>query len=131
MTVPAGLAWARRRRAIARLACAFVLAACGGPTDPPAVASVSVSPASLTLFVGPGGAQSAQVVATPQRSNGRALEGREVTWTRGSAAVVNVSAFGLVTAVAPGVTTVTATSEGFSGTVQVTVQPVPVASITV
>src|SRR2546426_506737 len=52
-------------------------------------------------------------------------------WSDLNAAIATVSATGLVTGVAAGAATITATSEGKSGTASVTVANVPVASVTV
>ena len=90
------------------------------------VASVTVSPASSSLAVG----QTVQLTATPKDSAGNALTGRVVTWVSSAAGVATVSASGLVTGVAAGTATLTATSEGKSGTAAVTVIIVPVASVT-
>lgn len=108
-----------------------VLGACSGPSEPPAVASVAVTPLTSTLYIGPGGGQSVQMTATPQRDDGRALTGRVVTWATNAPAVVNVSATGLVTALTAGSATVTATSETQIGSVTVTVAPVPAAVVVV
>jgi uncharacterized protein YjdB len=91
------------------------------------VASVTVSPASATVTVG----ATTQLTATPKDANGTALSGRVVTWATSNAAVATVSASGLVTGVAVGSATITATSEGQSGTSALTVTNVPVASVTV
>src|SRR5437588_10787702 len=91
------------------------------------VASVSVTPASATISAG----QSAQLTATPQDANGNPLSGRTVTWSSGSSAVAAVNGSGLVTGVALGSATITAASEGQSGTAAITVTRVPVASVTV
>jgi uncharacterized protein YjdB len=91
------------------------------------VASVSLSPASANTIVG----QTVQVTATPLDSTGAALTGRTVTWGSNNAAVATVSASGLVTGAAAGSATITATSEGKSGTVAVTVALAPVASVSV
>src|SRR6266581_986909 len=91
------------------------------------VASVTVSPAAANLTAG----ATTQLTATPKDANGTALSGRAVTWATSNAAVATVSASGLVTAVAPSSATITATSEGQSGTSALTVTNVPVASVTV
>jgi hypothetical protein len=57
--------------------------------------------------------------------NGGTLEGRPVAWTTSAPSVALVSSAGVVTAVSAGVATITATVEGKSGTVVVTV-PSPV-----
>ena len=91
------------------------------------VASVAVSPASATLIVG----ATQQLTATPLDANGNPLSGRTISWTTSAPGVATVDANGLVTAVAPGSATVTATSEGKSGTSAITVNPAPVASVAV
>src|SRR5207247_9313137 len=62
---------------------------------------------------------------------GNVLTGRGVAWTSSNTAIATVSAAGLVTGVAAGSATITATSEGQSGTASVTVAIVSVASVTV
>jgi uncharacterized protein YjdB len=81
------------------------------------VVSVTVSPSSVSLGVG----QATQLSATPRDEQGNVLTGRLVTWSSAAPAVAGVSSTGLVTAVASGSTTITATSEGHSGTAGVTV----------
>ena len=95
------------------------------PPPPPAVASVSVTGSSSPMTVG----ATAQLTATPRDATGGALAGRTVTWSTSGAAVASVNGTGLVTAVAPGSATITATSEGIDGTAAVTVVPVAVASV--
>src|SRR6266851_5772709 len=99
------------------------------PAGPPAVASVTVAPSPGTLPVG----STAQLTATTKDSAGNVLTGRAVTWASSNTVVATVSATGLVTGVAVGSATITATSEGKNGTaaVAVTAPPVPVASVTV
>src|SRR5437016_633516 len=91
------------------------------------VASVAVSPVAAGLTVG----ATTQLTATPEDSTGTALTGRAVTWATSNPAVATVSVSGLVTGVAAGSATITATSEGQSGTSALTVTNVPVASVTV
>ena len=86
---------------------------------PSPVASVSVAPPSATVPVG----QSVQLSATPKDANGNALTGRAVTWSSSNTSVANVDGSGLVTAGAAGSATITATSEGQSGTSSITVTP--------
>lgn len=87
------------------------------------VASVAVSPASVPLDVG----ETAQLTATARDSTGATLSGRVITWAAANTAVATVNSSGLVTAKAVGSTSVTATSEGKSGSATVTVTQVPVA----
>src|SRR5213078_1934746 len=75
--------------------------------------------------------QSAQLTATPQDANGNALSGRTVTWSSSNTSVAVADVNGNVTGIAPGSATITATSEGKSGTASITVTNVPVASVTV
>src|SRR6266702_445812 len=81
------------------------------------VAAVAVSPAAPTVQVG----QTAQLTATPQDASGNPLTGRVITWQSSNGAVASVNSSGLVTAVATGSATITATSEGQSGTAAITV----------
>jgi uncharacterized protein YjdB len=90
------------------------------PPPPPAsdsVASVTVSPSATSIAAG----STAQLAATPQDVSGTALTGHAVTWTSSNNAVATVSDSGLVTAIAAGSATVTATSDGNSGTATITV----------
>jgi uncharacterized protein YjdB len=91
------------------------------------VASVDVTPSSLSLSVG----QTGQLTATPRDAAGNPLSGRVVTWSTSNGGVATVNGSGLVTAQGAGTATVTATSEGQSGSAQVTVTAVPVASVDV
>src|SRR5436190_12030719 len=75
------------------------------------VASVAVSPATASVGVG----QTVQLTATPRDASGNALSGRVVTWASSAPAVAAVNGSGLVTGVAAGAATLTATSEGQSG----------------
>ena len=100
----------------------------GGPGAPPpppaAVATVDVSPATAQLLP----AQTSQLSAQPRDAAGNALSGRVVTWSSSNQAIATVAGTGLVTAVAAGSATITATSEGQAGSATITVLA-PVASI--
>src|SRR5204863_2501651 len=89
------------------------------------VASVAVSPAMASIRVG----QTVQLTATPKDSAGATLTGRTVTWGSGDTTVARVSRSGLVTSVAAGSATITATSESKSSTAAITVTSVPVAAV--
>jgi uncharacterized protein YjdB len=110
-----------------------VVAACGGGGDggsgpsPPAVASVIVSPQSLSLSVGQNGTLTAQVLD----ANGSPLAGRTASWTTSDGTIATVSSGGVVTAVSPGMATVRATVDSKVGSATVTVTPAPVASVAV
>src|SRR6266511_2966187 len=101
----------------------------GVTVTPVPVASVAVSPPTASIQVG----QTAQLTATPKDASGNALSGRVVNWTSSNNSVATVSSSGLVTGLAVGSATITATSEGQSGgaAVTVTAAPVPVASVAV
>jgi len=92
-----------------------------------AVATVAVTPAPLSMSVG----QTTQLAATLKDASGNVLNGRAVTWSSSNAGVATVSSSGLVTGVAAGPTTITATSEGKSGTAAVTISNVAVGSVAV
>lgn len=94
---------------------------------PPPVASVSVSPPVDTIVL-PGTAQLSATVFDAQHNP---LTGRTITWSSNMPNVANVDGNGLVTGVAPGSATITATSEGQSGTATVVVQPPVAASVQV
>jgi acid phosphatase len=83
------------------------------------VASVTVTPASATVSAG----SSVQLTATPKDANGNPLVGRTVTWQSSNTSAATVNSSGLVTGVAAGSATITATSEGQSGTSAITVTP--------
>ena len=91
------------------------------------VASVSVTPASASVIIG----ATQQLTASPKDSGGNTLTGRTITWSSSNTSVATVAASGLVTAVATGSATITATSEGQTGTSQITVIVPPVASLVV
>src|SRR5437867_8952085 len=86
------------------------------------VASVTIGPTAPNMYVG----GAVQLTAIPKDAAGNALVGRAISWTSSNAAIATVSASGLVTGVAVGAATITATSEGQSGTAAVTVSSVPV-----
>jgi uncharacterized protein YjdB len=92
-----------------------------------AVDVVRVQPALDTLVVD----ETVQLAVTLIAADGSTLTGRAVGWASNSAAVARVDAAGVVTAVAPGTATITATSEGKSGNATIVVIPKPVATVTV
>src|SRR5437773_874200 len=91
------------------------------------VASVAVALATASLQVG----QTVQLTATPKDSVGSALTGRPVTWTSSNASVATVNSSGLVKGIVAGTATITAMSEGKTGTAAATGTLVPVASVVV
>ena len=112
-------------------AAAFAAWSCGGSlTDlspPKPVATVLMSTPALTLTVG----QQQTLAATIQDDVGNRVTGTTVIWTVRDNRIVTVSPGGVVTAIAVGATQVAASSNGKSGITAVTVQPPPVASVSV
>lgn len=86
---------------------------------------VEVTPTSASLQVG--GTQALTAVTKIQ--GGAVVTGRTVAWNSSNPAIASVSDAGVVTAVsAGGPVTVTATSEGKTGSAQITVTPPPFAA---
>jgi trimeric autotransporter adhesin len=104
-----------------------VTAAAGGGS---AVASVAVAPASNSIPAG--GTQ--QLSATARDASGTTIPGKTFSWSSADATVASVNANGMVTAIAPGNTTITASADGKSGSAAITVTapaPTPVASVSI
>jgi len=87
------------------------------PPPPAAVASVRVQPDSLTLTAG----ATATLTAAAYDAQGNLLTGRVVTWTSSNGAVVGFETGGTVRGIAAGTARVTATVEGVSAGITVTV----------
>ena len=87
------------------------------PPQPAPVASVTVSPAATSVSVG----ATVQLTATLKDASGNVLTGRSLTWASSTLGMATVSTGGLVTGVAVGAATITATSEGHTGSSAVTV----------
>jgi len=83
------------------------------------VASVAVSPTSATLIIG----QTVQLGAQPRDASGRSLAGRTVTWSTNRSDIATVTSTGIVAAVSSGTATITASSDGRTGTATMVVQP--------
>ena len=95
--------------------------------SPAPVASVVVSPTSATLIVG----ETLQLEAQPRDASGRPLAGRTVTWSTNRTDVASVTSTGIVAAVSAGTATITASSEGRSGTATIVVQAPTVSRVEV
>lgn len=110
------------------LATLLLLAACGGgsdstapePPDDNTVASVVVSPGAATIDVG----TTLQLSATPRNAAGTTLTGKSIAWSSDPTAVATVNGTGLVSGVAAGTATITASTGGKSGSAQVTVRSI-------
>lgn len=84
------------------------------------VATVDVTPTRQTLQAG----STVRLSAVPRDPAGGALPDRSVRWTSSNAQVARVSGDGEITAVGPGSATITASSEGVTGSATITV-PAP------
>lgn len=117
------------------VACAAAIAACSGSdsTSPgnnppgnndPVVSSVLMTPTTATIVMG----NTTQLTAVARDANNNALTNRTITWSSSATNIATVSTQGIVTGVAAGAATITATSEGKSSQAAVTVTtPAPVA----
>jgi uncharacterized protein YjdB len=83
------------------------------------VGSVDVTPSAATMS--PGGTH--QLTARTLSRTGVELPGRPVTWSSSDTSKATVSASGVVTAVAVGAVTITATREGKTASALITVVP--------
>jgi alpha-tubulin suppressor-like RCC1 family protein len=111
-------------------AAVLVLAGCGeqeSTASSPVVASVTVAPSTVAVLLG----LTVQLAATTKDAVGNELTGRAVTWASSSPAVASVSAAGLVTGRAGGAATITATSEGESGSAAITVSVLSFTAVSV
>ena len=119
----------RLHRILAAATIAFALASCGkSDSTAPAVAVLtSVAVSSQVQSVVAGG--TVQFTGTPRDQNGNAISAN-VSWASSVPAVATVGASGLVTAVAAGVTTITATAtsgaKSVQGSASLTVTALPV-----
>jgi hypothetical protein len=128
------MTWLHNRPRIAVLTCAAALiVSCSSDTtsppddDPPPntptpVASITITPSSVTVTVG----LNQTLTATTLSSTGAVLTGRTVTWTTSNGNIATVTG-GVVTGIAPGSATITASSEGRSQTAAATVSAPPPA----
>lgn len=93
------------------------------------VATVTVAPTTQSVDVG---SQAPAYSAVTKDGAGNVLTGRTVTWSSSDPSLATIDAStGIATGVAPGTVTITATSEGKTGTATLTVNPIAVGSVTV
>ena len=117
----------RLSSAVASVLLAIASAACSSGSDGPAapqcvVSAVGVTPASPSVLVG-------ATVALAASISQQNCDNPSVAWSSSNTAVASVASNGVVTGVTPGTATITATSEGTTGTDVVTVLA-PVAQVT-
>jgi len=125
----------RRQRLICTIACGALVACAedpggpsdpaGGEPDPPAVATVAVTPQSSALLVG----DTIRLSAEARDSDGQPLADRTISWSSSEPDIASVDEAGTVVAMSTGQTAIGATSEGITGTALVTVAYAPVATI--
>lgn len=97
------------------------------PPPSPVVTSVTVSPPSTSVAKG----ATVTLAATVKDQQGNVMGGQTIAWSTSDASVATVSSNGVVTGVAAGSATITATSSGKSGTSSITVTPPPPVVTTV
>lgn len=115
------------RRSLAVALALPMMIACGGgePSGPPPVAVVNVSATASSLVVG----QSTQLTVSLTDGKGRPVTGATVSYESSAPAVASVQQTGSVQALSPGTATITASAQNRSGSVVITVAPMPVAGI--
>jgi uncharacterized protein YjdB len=104
---------------------AIIVATVGGVSgtatvqvQPRTVAQVTITPASPEITVG----AQIQLQAALRDAQGTPLSGRNITWTTSNESIVFVSSTGLIVGTGIGTATITATSEGVSGSTTVVVR---------
>ncbi|MDE5581590.1 MAG: leucine-rich repeat protein [Treponemataceae bacterium] len=108
-------------------ACAIVLAGCKALSEPERIAVESVTLNETTLMIAHGATGKLAATVKPDDA-----DDKTVTWSSSDASVATVDNDGTVTAVKVGTATITATTwdGGKTATCKVTVNPMPVDSIT-
>lgn len=109
-------------RLLVIVACASLLAACGGEEGPtgndlPEVATVELLPAADTIEAG----STLQLVAKPRSATEEWLQDRTVSWTSSAPGVATVNGAGLVSAVKGGIAAIIGTADGVSNAATITV----------
>ena len=100
----------------------LLLSACGDSVEPPVPTTVQLDSASLSFSaIG----ESEQLTAAVKDQRGDPFGSPEVIWSVANPSVATVDSVGIVTAVGPGITQVTATDEAASASVDVEVVQVP------
>lgn len=113
----------RRSRDATPLVCALLLGGCGGggssqSVPAPVLLSIAVAPAVPSLVIG----QQVQFVATGLYSDQSSKNlSAQATWSSTSPSVATIGASGLASALTPGDTTVTASVQALSATVQLNI----------
>lgn len=87
----------------------------------PVVTTVTVAPTSASVVAG----ATTSLTATVKDQSGNVMSGQTVTWTTSNGAAATVNSSGVVSGVAAGSATITATSSGKTGTSAITVTAAP------
>jgi uncharacterized protein YjdB len=115
--------------AVTGLALVIVACSSGGTSvvqvENPHVAVVTVALPSPSLMAG----QTGRATATALDENGAPLANRPISWSSSAASIATIDATGMIAAVAPGAATITATSEGKSGSQSLAVTAAPPAAV--
>lgn len=111
------LAWRLALVLSSTVSLAGFFAGCGSPTPPAPVAAVTLDPVTATLVPD----ETVQLTATVNDASGTSLYGRMISWSSSATPVATVSSGGLMTAITLGYASITATSEGNSVSVAITV----------
>lgn len=123
------LASCSKRHCILYAVLIVVAIACSSPapetTHPPIVAVIALSQSSATLIP----PQTITLIATLRDSSGTALTGLTITWSSSAPSVASVNSAGLVTPIAAGSATVTASAGGKSASATITVSVPPAPTI--
>jgi uncharacterized protein YjdB len=85
------------------------------------VVAIAITPSTAAIYV----SQTTTLVGRPLDQTGNVLSGRTITWSSSNGGIAAVSASGVVTGIAVGTVTITATSEGKSASAAVTVASRP------
>jgi len=114
---------------------ATITATCAGKTGTSAITVTAVAPVVTTVTVSPPSATIAAgatvaLSATVKDAQGNVMTGQTVTWTSSNTAVATVNSSGVVTGIAAGSATITATCAGKSGTSAITVTAPPPPVVT-
>jgi hypothetical protein len=104
-------------------------AGCSGFFINPAISSIFITPSAGTLAA----KSTLQLTATASYSDQSTspLTGSSVGWSSSDSTIATISNGGLVTGVAPGTATMTASAQGISGTASITVTVQNLSSITI
>lgn len=113
-------------RHLVSLILAAAIGGCGGGGDvvgnvnvDTRVTSIRIEPATATVMA----SQQVTLNATALNAAGTVVVGQPFTWTSSASTIASVNASGIVTAVAPGVVTISASAAGITGHASLTVTP--------